>query len=152
MGTVVKGQLTQSGADATTSELILTGIKADSKLGWEIVRLTAYWSNGHSVAVGDINLNVVLNTLDSLTTMDSADEIARINFAVSNTGGIAVAYPIDLIKNQVQPISRLTVQPSISLFVSSSGTAAANSIYYEVEYNLIKLSDLELLRLLQGGV
>jgi hypothetical protein len=46
---------------------------------------------------------------------------------------------------------RVTVQPFIYLGIESSGTANANDVVFRVYYEIVKLSDLEVLRLLAGG-
>lgn len=148
-----RGIITQSGADAFTQAQVATGLTADGKTGWEIVALTAYWSNGDTVAAGDVDANAILSTVNVVTTFDDTDEITRINWATQNTGGIAVAYPMELIKRAIMPSGgRLTVQPTLYLGLSTTGTSATNTVYFEIEYNIVKLSDLDVLRLLQGGV
>lgn len=150
---VKRGIITQSAADTFTQSTIQTGLTPDGKTGWQIVGITGYWSTGDTVAAADVEVNMILSTVTSVTTFDNVDEIARLNWAVSNTAGVAVAFPLELIKRDILTDNgRLTVQPTVYVGAASSGTSVANVLYYEIEYNTIKLTDLEVLRLLQGGV
>jgi hypothetical protein len=146
-----KGVVTQTGADAYTSLAIPTGLTADGKAGWEITGLIAYWSNQEVLAPADMELDAILATISTVTTFDSIDEITRINFGISNTAGVAVAFPIDMIKQAIIQEPRLTVQPNVYLNVSSTLTGGTNVVYWELAYNIVKLTDLDVLRLLQGG-
>jgi len=48
---------------------------------------------------------------------------------------------------------RLTVQPTLYISVKGSTTIGSiTDIYYELSYQVVKLGDVELLRLLVGGV
>ena len=141
----------QSAADTFTTTQISTGLTSDGKSGWEITALEAFWSNGESVAAADYEINAVLATISTATNFDDIDEIARISWGLQNTGGVAVAVPYDPVKEKLLIEPRLTVQPILFLGVISSATAQANSVRIAVTYNIVKLTDLEVLRLLQGG-
>lgn len=150
---VKRGIVTQSATDAFTQKAIETNLTAEGKTGWQIVGFRMYWSTGDTVAANDVDTNGILSTVTSITTFDDLDEIGRLNWAVANTGGIAVAYPMELIKEMIIPDGgRITVQPTIYVGLASVGAGSAQTAYFEVIYNIVKLSDLEVLRLLQGGV
>jgi hypothetical protein len=83
--------------------------------------------------------------------MNQSAEIARVNWAIANTAGVAVAFPVDQIKQDVLIEPRITAQPLLYMGVSSATTGAANTVHWEIEYNIVKLSDVETLRLLVGG-
>lgn len=148
---IIRGSTTQSGVDTFTQTAIDTNLDADGRTGWNILGVEAYYSNGETVAAADSDVSLILSTrATTVTTFDESEEIARINWAVANTGGVAVAYPLELIKRSVV-FPRLTVQPTIYVGVSSTLSGIANIVFWHVEYELVKLSDIEVLRLLVGG-
>jgi hypothetical protein len=147
-----KKLVTQSGNDTATSATWETGLTADGKTGISILGFQAYWTDGQSVAAGDWRLHAIINTLGvSETTPVSDDEIARVEWAVQNTGGVAVAIPLEPSKQFTLPEERVTVQPEIYLCVESSSTGQANDVIFVIQYDLVKLTDVEVLRLLAGG-
>lgn len=152
MSYVKRGVSTQGGADTFVSTAIDTNITADGKAGWEIKSFSAYWSNGEAVAAADFELNALITTQATVTTFDQDEEIYRLNWACQNTAGVAVAMPQSLVKREFFIQERLTVQPIVYVHVSSVATAATNVVYWEFTYDIVKLTDLEVLRLLQGGV
>lgn len=151
MSAVVKGTITMTGADTFTTSFIETNIQVDGKAGWQILDFVAYWSNGELVASADIDANLILATRNTVTTFNETDEICRVNWGIQNTAGIAIALPLEQIKRPVQFIDRITVQPQLFVNASTTGTALAGIFYYEVRYDIVKLSDLEVMRMLQGG-
>lgn len=146
-----RGLVTQTGADTFTAVTIDTNITADGKSGWEIKAFSAYYANGETAAAADSDVNVVLATQAAVTTFDQDEEIYRLNWSVANTAGVAVAYPLNLVKREEFIVPRLTVQPALYVHVSSTLSGLANAIYFELAYDIVKLTDLEVLRLLQGG-
>jgi len=147
-----RGVVTQGGADTFTAATIDTNLTADGKSGWEIIAFSGYWSSGETPAAVDSEFNAILAVQATVTTFDQDEEIHRLNWAVANTGGVAVAYPLNLIKREFLIEPRVTVQPLIYVQASSVATAVTNVMYYEIHYNIVKLSDIEVLRLLQGGI
>jgi len=147
-----RGLSTQGGADTFVATSIDTNLTADGKSGWEIVAVSAYYTNGETGAAADSDVNLIVATQATVTTFEQDEEIYRINWAVANTAGVAVAYPLELVKREVLIQPRLTVQPLIYVQVSSTLSGLTNAIAWEVHYNIVKLTDIEVLRLLQGGV
>lgn len=147
-----RGVITQGGADTFTAVAIDTNITADGKSGWEIVAFSGYWANAETGAAADADASLVLATQATVTTFDLDEEIYRLQWGVANTGGVAVAYPISQVKRELLIQPRITVQPIIYVQAQSTLTGLANVFYYEIHYNIQKLTDLEVLRLLQGGV
>jgi len=149
---ILRGVTTQTGADAFTQAIIDTNLTADGKAGWSIKSFRAFFPNFYALAAVDMTVNAILSTqVTTVTTMNQAAEIARVNWAVANTAGVAVAYPVDLIKQDILIEDRLTVQPLLYVAVSSAGSGGTNVIYWAIEYEIIKLTDVETLRLLVGG-
>lgn len=144
--------VTQSGADTYTEVEVLTGLTADGKAGWEIYAIEAFWSDGQAPAAADHQVNVLVKTIETTqTAFGSDDEIGRVAWMMQNTAGVAVAVEIEPIKQLQLFEPRVTVQPSIYIGVASANTAQANDLYVVVYYNIVKLTDLEVLRLLAGG-
>jgi len=148
---IIKGVVTQSGADTLTAGLIDTQLSADGKSGWQINRFKAWFANGHTIPAADSTVSCVLATVATVTLPNDTREIARISWGIQNTAGVAVAFNFEATKESVILEPRLTVQPALYVQVSSSGTTIANQIYYEIEAEIVKLADLEVLRLLVGG-
>lgn len=147
----VKKLVTQSGNDTFTTAQISTGLTVDGKAGWSIVAIEAYWSDGAAVAAGDWYLNAKLATVSTSTSFVDDDEIARLDWGMQNTGGVAVAVPFEPFRGLSLAEPRVTVQPILYVGVESSGTSQANDVIFRVYYDIVKLSDLEVLRLLAGG-
>jgi hypothetical protein len=148
----IKQLVTQSGNDTATAVAIETGLTADGKSGWQINGIEAYWSDGNTVAAADWKLDAILNTLGAgLTTVASDDEIARVSWGLQNTAGVAVAVPYEPSKQYFLVEPRVTVQPFIYASVESTSTSQANDVIFVVYYEIVKLTDIEVLRLLAGG-
>lgn len=147
----VRKLVTQSGADTTTSAIIETGLTVDGKSGWSIYGVDAFWVDGNAVAAGDYLVEATLGTVTGATLMTSSDEIARLTWGLQNTAGVAVAVPYEPIKLSSMREPRVTVQPELFLTVKSAATAQANDVIFIVYYDIVKLTDVEVLRLLAGG-
>ena len=147
----LKGLVTQGGADTFTASTILTGLTADSKSGWQIEGFKAFWSNGYTAAATDAIANCILATIATVTLPNNDDEIVRVSWGVQNTAGVAVAFNFEPLKIGNLTESRITVQPEIYVHANSTTTGVTNVFYYEIVYSIVKLTDMEVLRLLVGG-
>lgn len=143
--------VTQSGADTFTAGSISTGLTADGKAGWSIKSIEAFWSDGAAVAAADWSLSAALTTISTATAFGDDDEIARVSWGLQNTGGVAVAVPYEPQKRYDLLEPRVTVQPTLYAGITSSGTSNANDVILVVYYDIVKLTDIEVLRLLAGG-
>jgi len=148
---ILKGVLVQTGVDTFTSVQILTGLTVDGKSGWEINGFKGYWSNGYSAAAGDSITSLKLSTLATDTVPSSENEIARVAWGVQNTAGVAVAFSFEPGKKADMTENRVTVQSDLYVNAASAGTGLTNTLYYEISFNIVKLSDIEVLRLAVGG-
>lgn len=148
-----KGVVTQSGADTTTQGIINTDLSVDGKSGWLITKLVVYWNNMKSGAVVDSELEAMLSTqVTTATVFSASEELARVEF-MGQLAGVAASFAyMESIKEAVfVPSERITVQPQLYLTVASAATGQANVVYYAIEYDIVKLTDNELLRLAVGG-
>lgn len=141
----------QSGADTATASQIETGITVDGKVGWEIIGMQCYWTNGEAVAAADYELQIGVRTDATGLNFADLDEIIRTTWAVQNTAGVAVALPLENMKEIILLEPRVTVAPILYVRAESANTAQANNIITRLYYNIIKLTDLEVLRLSQAG-
>ena len=149
---ILRGATTQGGADTFTQTAIDTNLTADGKAGWEVISFRAFWPGMYLLAAADMTLSAILSTqATTVTTLNQAAEIARVNFAIANTAGVAVAFPVEQTKTDVLIEARITAQPLLYVSISSATTGGTNAVYWELEYNIVKLSDVETLRLLVGG-
>lgn len=152
MSGIIRGKVTQGGADTFTQLAIDTNLTADGKSAWLIKKITAFWENGYTAAATDQTLSAIVSTKKTtVSTPDEASELGRVAWAVANTAGIAVAYEMEMQRSIEPPFDRVTAQPIIYLSVSSTTTGLTNVVYFTVEYDIVKLSDMEVLRLLVGG-
>lgn len=147
----VSALVTQGGADTLGYVAIDTNLTVDGKMGWSISAIRAHWVDCAAVAAVDWTLQAKVCTVPTATLFNSADEIARVMWGVQNTAGVAVAYPVEPVKEYILLEPRLTVQPFVYVQVDSAATAQANDVVIQVYYDVIKLTDTELLRLMVGG-
>lgn len=147
----IRKLVTQSGNDTFTAVAIPTSIVVDGKVGWSINGIRAYWVDGAAVAAADYSMDALLLT-DGVTHTFVDDEwIDSVNWGLQNTAGVAVAVNYEPMKEHFLGEPRVTVQPNIYAAVKSAGTAQANDVIIELFYEIVKLTDLEVLRLLAGG-
>jgi hypothetical protein len=145
------GTVTQGGADTFTVATIPTGLTVDGKAGWSVTGIEVFWSNGYQAAAADALAHAQLSTIATITTFTSADEIARVSWGIQNTAGVAVAMNFEPIKRVFLSEPRITVQPNIYLQCNTATTGLTNVMLFKVYYDIVKLTDLELLRLFAGG-
>lgn len=151
-----RGVVVLPAAGTFTQATIDTNINADSKFGWMITGLKGVLKSRDATGVevpesNDIDL-ILSTRVTTITTPDETEEIARVNWAIALSTAVGIATP-ELQK--LAPIAepRLTVQPNLYVGVKGSATVGAiTDIYFEISYEIVKLSDMELLRLLVGGV
>lgn len=153
--TTARGVVVLPAAGTFTQATIDTNISADSRFGMEITGFKAYMRSRDAtgVEVPESNLiEAILSTrVTTITTPDETVEIARVGWALrfSTAASMAEQEPE---KQAIMLMSRLTVQPNLYVGVKGSTTVGAiTDIYYEFSYEIVKLSDVELLRLLVGG-
>jgi len=147
----IKGTITQSGSSTYTSSEIETNLTVDGKAGWDIKAFRGFYSNFYTQNAADIFQNLILSTLATATTFDQDDEICRCAWQAGGTlftDAWAVMVPI---QQALFSGSRLTVQPTLYVNSQATGQSAAGVMYWSMDYEIIKLTDIEVLRLLQGG-
>lgn len=149
---IVRGLTTQAVANTFIQVAIDTNLTSDGKAAWAIRRFRAFFSGFYVQPAADMIAEAILSTqITTVTTMIDPEELARCSVAVANTAGVAVAFPLDLHQEAIILGERLTVQPTLYVGHSSAGLTTVGSVYWELEYDVIKLTDLEVLRLLVAG-
>lgn len=150
-----RGVVVLPAAGTFTQGTIDTNISADSKFGWLVTGfrsiLLSRDATGTEVPESHRIDSILSTKVTSITTPDEDEELARVSWALSfsTAAGFANFEPQKLAP-MAEP--RLTVQPTLYVGVKGSVTVGAISdIYYEVSYEIVKLTDVELLRLLVGG-
>lgn len=151
-----RGVVVLAAAGTFIQTVLDTNINADSKYGWAITGFRGILKSRDATGVevpesNDIDL-ILSTRITTITTPDETEELARINWAVAFSTAVAFSIP-ELQKTAPIAEPRLTVQPN--LYIGAKGSTAIGAItdiYYEVTYDIIKLSDMEVLRLLVGGV
>jgi len=143
--------VTQTGNDTAT--FVELGIPVlDGKSAYSIKGIEAFWVDGTAVAAADWWVNAYLAIqATSAITPDSPDWLCGVTWGMQNTGGVAVAVGMERQQQFTLLEPRVTVQPSIYAAVSSSGTGQANDVIFCVYYEIIRMSELEYLRMLAGG-
>lgn len=149
--TIIKQQLVQTGTNVTTELAIPTNIVVNGRTGWSITNFRVTIISILSAAVGQ-ELKVQLNTETGVQNFVDKDLISQVIFRVNGTAagtGVLTVMPVlsvPLLEN------RLTVEPNLIVNVSSVGLLAVATIGVEIVYDIVKLTDLEVMTLLQGGV
>lgn len=147
----VRTLVTQSGADTFTAVAIATALTIDGKAGWQINGMRAYWVDGAAVAAADHAVIAQVQAQAAATTFIDDEFIDGVGWGMQNTAGVAVAVTFEPFKEHTLVEPRVTVQPNIYVAVTSAGTGQANDVIIEVFYEIVKLTDLEVMRLLAGG-
>jgi len=149
----VKTVATQATTNGTIEVLIPTLLTVDGKAGW-MINGVRFLAPGLNVAVSplvDCNLFMQLNTETGDQLPTDPDSIV---YEVAGFSGIAAstsAFQVQSSFESVIPNGRLTVQPDLFFRLTSSGMTAALTVYVTVFYDIVKLTDLEVMRLMQGG-
>jgi hypothetical protein len=149
---IIRGKVLQPTANTFTQVAIDTNLTSDGKSAWKITGLHAFFSGLYSQPAADIREDLILSTrITTVTTMDEPEEIARCSISIGNTGGVAVSYPLVPHQSAIILGERLTVQPNLYVGLSTVGDTAAADCFFILEYEVIKLSDIDVLRLLVAG-
>ena len=147
----IRERVTQAVIDTTISVELETAITVDGKAGWQINEVGFLWDNSLFAVAGDYSVAAYLATETGAIVPEQPEVIAVSSWAAQDTGGVAVILGVEPFKLAPLFEPRITVQPSIFFTLASFGTGIANSGVFYVNYEIVKLSDLEVMRLLAGG-
>lgn len=147
---VIRQRVTQSAADTTTA-VQLPLVALDGKSGYEIKGMEVLLTNGVSLSASDWQVNAKLLTANGTYTFADDEVIAEIDWGFANVAGVAIGNMIELQKEKFLMEPRITVQPQIFVQLSSVVTGLVMVADFRVYYDLVKLTELEYLRMLTGG-
>lgn len=149
---IARYTLTQGGAD-TLAATAMNLFPLDGKSGYEIRSIEVYWKNAENAAPADWEVYVaVQKTALGLTDrISDEDWIVGAAWAQQNTAAAAVALQVEPYRKEILIEPIVTVSQTLNVVAFSSGTAQANSFSIIVHYDVIKLSEIEYLRLLAAG-
>jgi hypothetical protein len=146
----VRQKITQASNDESILDpLSLPAL--DGKTAYSFTGIRVYWQDCQTVAAADWQVKVQLQSRETAAGVNNDEFIDAVAWAVQNTAGVAVAVPVEPFKEHFLSEPRVSVQPDIYLYGYSTGTAQANDWIVEVQFDIIKISELEYLRLLAGG-
>lgn len=150
MKRVIRGSVTQSGNDTFTAEEIPMPA-LDGKSGYSIEALLIKSTGLIAGAAADWFLEGVVQTVDTATTLDQDEHIISATWGqayqgAAGSGSIFLPYIEHVLYDP-----RITVQPELFFAVNSSATGLSNEIEYVLYFDIVKLSEIEYLRLLSGG-
>jgi len=152
------GLVTQSGADTQTAASIATGLSllGSGFFGIKILGVDFDWVDCAAVAAADSRLDAIISTVETPALNFTTDDnvLLKGSWVVQNTGGVAVAIPVDPIKS-VMPFpgyESMTVQDDLWLIAASSNTAQANDLRATIYCETVKLTETEWYRLRLAGV
>jgi hypothetical protein len=147
---VIRQRVTQSAADTATA-VQLPLVALDGKSGYEIKGMEVLLTNGVSLPASDWQINAKLLTANGTYTFSDDEVICEIDWGFANVAGVAIGNMIEIQKEKFLMESRITVQPQIFVQLSSVVTGLVMVADFRVYYDLVKLTELEYLRMLTGG-
>jgi len=149
---IARFNINQSSPDAVTS-VPMNLFPLDGKSGYEFTAIEAYWKNGENAAAADYELYVAVQKIagNLLDRIGEEDWIMGVSWGLQNTAGVAVVSIVELQKQQILIEPIVTVSQTLNIVASSSLTGQANQLSVIAHYNIVKLTELEYLRLLAAG-
>lgn len=152
MNVISKYRVAQVTANTTVEQLIPTLLTVDGRMGWNIKRFSTILSDiSGIVPTAKATINCQLNTETGSQLFTDADNIAMNLYLFQGIAASTSAGQINPRSEWISVDGRLTVQPELYLTVVTTGLTAAQVVLVEIEYETVKLTDMEVMRLLQGG-
>lgn len=145
--------ITQTAANAPAVVQITTNLTVDGRQGWNITGLRWTFTNiaAAITPIATCNAQIQVNTEAGNQAFDDPDSIFLVNTGAHGIAASTSSVYIPATGTQVLPEPRTTVQPIIYIALDSIGMTQALSVGVEITYEIVKLSDIEVMRLLQGG-
>jgi hypothetical protein len=149
---ILKYILQQSTANVDAIVTVPTLLTVDGKMGWEVTRVRAYLADVSGVvSTTDITMSIQLNTETGLQGFTDPDQICALGYLFQGTAGGTSAFQVNPIAEWFSEAGRITVQPNLYLLLHTIGAGAVVIAGVEIEYRTVTLTNLEVMRLLQGG-
>ena len=144
--------MVQGAADAFVQGSVATDIISSDGMGWLIslveVKLVGSYMSLLS-ADADLLWALSRDTKAVLPNLDDTDAIYTDGFAVALTTSGQIAVP--LLKTWVPPAGTIVVEPILYAQLDSTATGQAQTVVMRIHYDLVKLSEIEILRLLNNA-
>lgn len=144
--------LSQSVANTDAELIIPTLLTVDGRMGWNITKLKCFLTNTLGLtATTDCSLELQLNTETGTQNFVDKDNIAQLKFLYNGTAASTSGYWVESSQEWASEVGRLTVAPNLYARLITAGFTAFTYVNFEIEYETVKLTDMEVMRLLQGG-
>lgn len=145
--------LTQGSADAFVQAQEYTGIDAGSGYGWMLKRIEVMFPLAQVLegiaADFSIALSLTLSTQTAVKSLDDSNTLYADGIAVPlTTSGVT---EVDRKWEWIAPSGVIVVAPSVFAQLDSTGTSLSLTAHMRVYYEEVKLSEVEILRMLTQG-
>jgi len=152
MQNIIKSVITQATLNTDVALTIPTLLTVDGRLGWNIKRFkTTITMPSSIVPTSDATITVQLNTETGLQSFTDADNVCQSLYLFNGIAASTSGFQVAPHQEWVSDVGRLTVEPNLYVVLSTTGLAGVMIAYTEIEYETVKLTDMEVMRLLQGG-
>jgi hypothetical protein len=152
MQNIIKNQVAQATMNTDVVVSIPTLLTVDGRLGWNIKRFkTTITMPSSIISTADATITVQLNTETGLQSFIDPDNVAQSLYLFNGIAASTSGYQIAPHQEWISDAGRLTVEPNLFLVLSTTGLTGVMIVYTEIEYETVKLTDMEVMRLLQGG-
>lgn len=143
--------LTQGGADAFVEGEILTLLVPEQGLGWKLNRIVFQFGDALSALSADCSIgwSVTRDSKTGVVGYSDADTVYHDGFNVSLTTSGQIVIPYSHI--WLPPDNTIFVEPTIYFQLDSTTTGLANVAAVRLHYEEIKVSEIDILRLLQNA-
>lgn len=145
-------QLLEGGADAFVQGTLDTGIVPENSEAWEITLIEVQFSSTQLEGLSadhSIVISLSRDTKTSTIGFDDPDCVAIFGFsgALTTSG----TYQNQLVQRWVPPAGTIFVEPTIYAQLDSNGTGVAVNCQMRLHYRLVKVNEIDILRLLQNS-
>lgn len=147
----IKGYVEQSANDTATEKLIETGLTLNGKQGWAIKGVAMQLNTRPAPTVGGWNVQSVLQTETGAQSPADNDFIVMVDWTLYGPAVNTGMMLLPLSKHVPLVQERLTVQPELIVRLSSYGAGVKVACYFEVFFEQVTLTDLEVMTLYQAG-
>lgn len=149
----IKKLLTQTAVNTSLEVAVPTLLTVDGRQGWNLTGFRWNYNNLQNAVASTANAYSILqvNTETGLQTFDDPDNVFYINYLFHGVAASTSAMQIMGSGVQELPEPRTTVQPELYFRLETSGMTIPVTVGVELTYEIVKLTDMEVMRLLQGG-
>lgn len=147
-----KGLALQTVLNTPAEVVIPTLLTVDGQMGWKINRVWATINTAAAISsAADANIELAVNTETGAQLFTDPDNICTLNWVFNGTAASTSAFQVVPDTEWSVADGRLTVQPNLYVRISSGGMIGMCAANFQIEYETVKLTNMEVMRLLQGG-